>query len=191
MLTLSKSFCPRDLDARVDTTKPGDENEGLGKIVSGKVQQPPQPAFKRLHLLHLLHDVMMSVHKHAGYYESYDSAQDKLQQLQPLASTLARLAVCGYAGKATATQDAVLDMVAIWKDGAVLSSLDCDDIEGLVRDSSALGWTEVLDSLADEYAKTRSKGVIEGGFDWVLPYRHSNIDDPNAPWHGLPAADGL
>ena len=49
---------------RVDTTKPGDENEGLGKIVNGKVQQPPEPAFKRLHLLYLIHDLLVYIRHH-------------------------------------------------------------------------------------------------------------------------------
>lgn len=192
VIQLSKAFCPRDVDARIDTTKPGDENEGLGKIINGKVQQPPQPAFKRLHLLYLLHDILMHVHAHGGRYShSRADHESILGQLRPLATTLARLAVCGCSTKAATAQDAVLDVVTIWKSRGLFPAVECDDIKGLVQGASELGWDEMLNTLANEETKLKGKGIIEEDFDWTLPYRHSNIDDPSAPWHELPAANGL
>lgn len=180
------------MDARIDTTKPGDENEGLGKIINGKVQQPPQPAFKRLHLLYLLHDVLMHIHAHAGRLsQSRVDHESVLGQVRPLATTLVRLAVCGCDGKAATVRDAVLDTIAIWKTQGLFPSGECDDIKGLVKGASEQGWDELLSALASEEAKLKGKGVIEEDFDWTLPYRHSNVDDSSAPWHELPAANGL
>lgn len=194
LVTLSKAFCPRDLETRVDTTKPGDENEGLGKIIDGKVQQPPQPAFKRIHLLYLLHDVMMHTQAHVDSRVSKRKGGGQAQsfaQLRPMAATLARLAVCGSGDSDTGTQSIVLDIAATWKSRQLFTVTECDDISQLVKESSSLRWDEVVSALAAEDAQARSKGTIEEGFDWIVPNRHSNLDDQTAPWHELPAANGL
>ena len=83
-------------ETRVDTTKTDDENEGLDRIVNGKVQQPPEPAFKRLHLLYILHDVLM--HQHSHRHLRYGN-EETSEQIAVLVGRLAELTVCGCGGK--------------------------------------------------------------------------------------------
>lgn len=193
-IQLAKAFCPRDLSARVDTTKPGDENEGLGKITNGKVQQPPQPAFKRLHLLYLLHDVMMHIQAHDNehsFARGNSPRSPLLQQLWPLACSLIRISACGCGETNADTLGEVLNIIAIWRAKGLCSPVESGDLVKWAKDASESGWEDMLTVLASEEAKTQSTAAVEADFDWTIPDRHSNIDDADAPWHELPAANGL
>lgn len=202
MIALSKRFAPREPGQRVDTTKPGPENEGLGKIVRGKVQQPPQPAFKRLHLLYILHDMLMHFHFYAsldGKAHKYWQVRftqkldhpDAVVQLRPLATKLARLAVCGCTGKAAKTKDAVLALVTAWKKHGIFTDEECDHISQLVSTASTMSWGAMLAKLAAEDDLAVARGEVEESFDWALTDRHSNVDNHEAPWHELPAGNAL
>ena len=189
MVTLSKSFCPRDPDVRVDTTKPGDENEGLGKIVNGKVQQQPQAAFKRLHILYLAHEVLCYVQRHA----SIPGHVDTLEQLRPDVHTLVELAVCGCDGKAAKTCTAVMDLLAFWKDHQIFTSQQIDDLRDSVLLADETDWDTMMSRIAkaDESKAVDRKIKGDDGVKWIFPDRHGAPNDPVAPWHELPAANGL
>lgn len=191
LVTLSKFFPPRDTDARVDTTKPGDENEGLGKIVNGKVQQPPEPAFKRLHLLYIVHNVLSYIHGHG--HSSRGFLSDGLEQVRPEICSLAELAACGCTGRATKTASSVMEVLAHWRRSQMFASDQVDVIRDRVLIADGTDWESMLtklikteESRIDELRKQREKEV-----SWVLPDRHGVSHDPSAPWHELPAANGL
>ena len=192
LVTLSRSFCPRDSAARVDTTKPGDENEGLGKIVNGKVQQPPDPAFKRLHILYIVHDVLSYAHSHTT-----DSRRDRhaqisqkiLQQLQPSVCVLAELAACHSGSKAGNVCSIVLDVLSFWRKNQIFTSGQLDEMREKVSAADGLEWDTLLNRLTSDEQEQKSQ--IEDGTKWVLPVRHGVNSDSTAPWHELPAANGL
>ena len=58
LLHLSKQCSPRNPGSLVESARPKDEDEGLGRVTDGRLMQPPDAAFRRLHLLYLLHDVL-------------------------------------------------------------------------------------------------------------------------------------
>lgn len=190
LVILSKSFSPRDLDARVDTTKPGDENEGLGKIINGKVQQPPEPAFKRLHTLYIVHDLLISVHHHQIYPRR---SQEILHQIYPDLCALAELAACGSGLKAARTSALVLDLLALWKSNQIYPPDQLEQIRTRVIQADGADWSSMLSRLAkvEESKADAHRNQQDDETKWILPERHGVIDDPTAPWHELPAANSL
>lgn len=195
LVTLSKSFCPRDLEVRIDTTRPGDENEGLGKIVNGKVQQLPEPAFKRLHILYLVHDILSYIHNHLevpGHSVRY-YPKETLEQVRPDVCTLAELVVCGCGDKAAKTTSAVMNLLAYWRDNQFFTSEQVDSIRHKVLLADETEWDRMLERLTkvEESKAVNQEKRRDDGVKWIVPYQHGVIDDPSAPWHELPAANGL
>jgi hypothetical protein len=190
LVTLSKSFIPSDLDARVDSTKPTDENEGLGKVVNGKVQQPPEPAFKRLHILYLVHDLLVYIHYHESHHGDH---QDLKEQLYHEIGVLAELAACGCDGNAARTYPMILDLLSLWEQSRIVPSTQIEQLRARVVQADGAGWTSTLSKLAkaEESRVDFDRKQADDGAKWVLPQRHGVIDDPTAPWHELPAANGL
>ena len=195
LMTLSKSCTPRDSDVRVDTTKPGDEHEGLGKIVNGKVQQPPEPAFKRLHILYLVHDLLVFVRNHRNNRDSQgqDNSNQLIDQLYPDVCALAELAACGCDGKAARTCPIVLDLLVFWKSYQIFAPDQLDDMRSKVLRADEMDWDSMLTKLAkaEESKADTHRRRQEDEAKWILPERHGVINDPTAPWHELPAANGL
>ena len=195
LITLSKSFCPRDLDVRLDTTKPGDENEGLGKIVNGKVQQQPEPAFKRLHILYLVHDVLSYIHNHlevSGHSVRY-YPRETLEIVRPDVCTLAELAVCGCDGKAAKTAPMVMDLLAFWREHDFFTTEQMNSIRDRVLSADETEWDMMQERLkrTEESKASTQDNQSHDGVKWIVPRQHGVIDDPAAPWHELPAANGL
>ena len=191
LVTLSKSFYPRDTEARVDTTKPGDDNEGLGKIVNGKVQQPPEPAFKRLHVLYVVHDVLSYVQRHGQSGQNYYT--DSLEQLRHDMCILAELATCGCGGKSVRTAPLVMDLLAFWRSSKGLTSDQTNQMHDRILQADGTEWESMLTKLTrnEESKVSDMRRQREDEVKWVLPDRHGVINDPTAPWHELPAANGL
>lgn len=191
LVTLSKSFCPRETDARIDTTKPGDENEGLGKIVRGKVQQPPDPAFKRLHILYVLHDVLSHIARHGHGSAFYSNETFHILRSGVLA--VAELAACDGKGRSSRTQPLVYSLLGLWRRTGIFNSDEIERTRDKVFSAGESDWDTLLSKLtrteaseADEVQAQR-----ESEMTWILPDRHGVINDPTAPWHELPAANGL
>ena len=195
LITLSKSFSPRDPDVRVDTTKPGDEHEGLGKIVNGKVQQPPEPAFKRLHVLYLVHDLLVHVRNHRSGRDSdgQSYAKQLIDHLYPDVCALAEIAACGCDGKAARTCPMVLELLSFWKSGQIFAPNQIEDMRTRVLQGDGTEWNAMLAKLAkaEERKVDTHRKRQEDEVKWILPERHGVINDPTAPWHELPAANGL
>jgi hypothetical protein len=190
LVALSKSFAPRDPTARVDTTKPLDDNEGLGKIINGKVQQPPQPAFKRLHVLYLIHDLLMYGHSHRHEHSQHDY-QNSLQILRPEAVKLVSLTVCGCIGnQVSKTRDLVFKLVNIWSAGELFSSNEIEELLSAINTFADLDWEPALAKLSGLESQSAAN-ARQNNFKWVIPTKHGLPGDPSAPWHELPAANGL
>lgn len=190
LVVLSKSFDPRDPDVRVDTTKPNDENEGLGKIVNGKVQQPPEPAFKRLHILYLLHDLLVYVHHHRS---NHGFPSDLTERLYSDVSVLAELAVCGCEGSAARTCPMILDLSSLWERSHLFPSTQISQLRERIQQADGSTWHFTLSKLAkeEETKADLARQHQDSTTKWILPAQHGVIDDPTAPWHELPAANGL
>ncbi len=170
---------------------PGDENEGLGKIVDGKVQQPPEPAFKRLHLLYLVHDVLMHYHSHR-LSSGVQGSSEAIEQLRPDVSKLCELAVCGCGGdtRTTSTYQPVLELLGFWEKSGLFSTSSTDQMRNAVRSADAKDWDTVLDKVARDN-ENGQKVLDDDATKWILPTHHGVPSDPTAPWHELPAANGL
>ena len=180
----------------MDTSKPGDDNEGLGNVGSSKVQQPPEPAFKRLYLLYIVHDILVFVHNHSRNHEDFGQRSfraDALEQLRPAIITLAVLAACGCNGSAAKTYSAVLEVLAFWKTQQIFPTYQLGHMHDRVLAADSTEWDSMLRELtAEEENKANDeKKLKQDGTKWRLPERHSVVNDPTAPWHELPAANGL
>lgn len=191
LVLLSKSFGPRNLDKRIDTTKPLDGNEGLGKIVNGRVQQPPQPAFKRLHILYFVHDALCYINNHFENDVVFKRAT--LEQFRPKVSTLAELAACRCSDKGTKTTPMVLDVLEFWNNNDVFTPERIEQMRDNILLADGSDWDSLVKNLAvDGGNRADEQNKLHKEWNkWRLPDRHGVIDDPTAPWHELPAANGL
>jgi len=192
LFAISKSFEPRDPGRRVDTTRPEDSNAGLGKIVAGMVQQPPQPHFKRLHILYIASDVLTTLH-----YRNLDSRApnpESVAVIERYLPLLAGLATFRGHSKYAPNYPDTLSLLLIWLNNSILSESQLAEIHAktLQASTSTLTWptflagvnseeTQITQTLARE-AETANLG---------LPKTHGVPHDPTAPWHELPAANGL
>ncbi|KAK5694586.1 hypothetical protein LTR97_009176 [Elasticomyces elasticus] len=189
LLALSKSSTPGDLRKRVDTTKRDDANIGLGRIVDGKVQQPPQPHFRRLHILYVVSDVLVAVRRRG------EAAQGSIRTknadiLKGCLPALAALAVFTGDQGHSKSYPAVISLMKMWSTERLLSEAEMSTIYAAVKsaDDESITWENFLGRL-DEVVATRSSRVDIA--DVELPQRHGVPNDPTAPWHELPAANGL
>ena len=196
LIVLSKSCEPKDAGAKVDTTKPSDENEGLSNAVGGKAQQPPTPAFRRLHLLYIVHDVLIHVRNHVSNdprLAQRPQTSATLEQLYPVASTLAELAACGSGNNATSLSAPVLDVLMFWKQSQIFRANQVDEVRLKVSAAESAEWDSLLSKVhansSNENGQSTRNEADE--VNWRLPDRHGVVYDPSAPWHELPAANGL
>lgn len=176
----------------MDTTKPGDENEGLGKIINGRVQRPPEPGFKRLHILYIIHDVLLHYHTHRDNYGTSE-LWDSLDRMQPDVAKLAELAACGCVGKASSTCQQILELLDFWQHTVIFSTEQINEMRENVRAADGTEWDAAISKLAarEESTANLERQRREDETKWIIPDRHGVINDPTAPWHELPAANGL
>ncbi|KAK3714023.1 hypothetical protein LTR37_008052 [Vermiconidia calcicola] len=196
LVNLSKSCCPKDTEYCVDTSKSGDESEGLGNTVGGRIQQPPDPSFIRLHILYIVHDVLTHYRIHTqtrsrsirGYL-----SDEVLDLLRPDVCKLAELAACQGGGKAPNTCQSVLDLLTFWSKYGILNQNHVDQMHDRALQAAETEWDAMLTKLAkdDENKVEEERRQKESKSKWMVPDRHGVANDPTAPWHELPAANGL
>lgn len=192
LVQLSISFGPRDLNKRVDTTKPLDGNEGLGKIINGRVQQPPEPAFKRLHILYIIHDVLSRLYTDYDFDDPERSAL--IEDLQPRVCTLAELAACHCCEKGTKTTPMVMDLVELWATRGIFTPEQITQTRDNILLADGSEWRSLESNLrrqdgGNRADKQRREHMMK--YAGCLPARHGVIDNPDAPWHELPAANAF
>lgn len=185
---LSMSFGPKNLDKLVDTTKPLDGNVGLGRIVKGRVQQPPEPAFKRLHILYIVHDVFCYMMHHVK-----NAQQQIREQMRWKASTLMELAVCHCCGKRGKVTPKVKELLDVWEKKDIFDSVTCARQRDNISLATETEWDTLVGNLRHDGGNRldQQRKELQEWRKNNLPLSHGIPDDPGAPWHELPAANGL
>jgi hypothetical protein len=87
----------------------------------------------------------------------------------------------------------VLDLLSLWKSSQVFSPDQIADMRKRIEQADGADWHSTLSRLAkaDESKFDTHRKQQEDESKWILPERHGVINDPTAPWHELPAANGL
>ncbi|KAH9809322.1 hypothetical protein Tdes44962_MAKER06183 [Teratosphaeria destructans] len=177
---------------RIDTTKPGFSNTGLGKIVNGKVQQPPHAAARRLHILFVINDVLITFQQESD--ERTRASAELLKLFIPSIVVLAAHADLPKSKPTTEILPQVLALLNLWKDAGIFSEAVIDST--LQRCMKAASGLTTFSDLAAQCQQEHATILTtikrqEAEQNLLLPHRHSLPADPMAPWHDLPAANGL
>jgi len=200
LLHLSKLCSPRGPGSLVESMRPKDEDEGLRRTSEGRLMQPPDAAFRRLHLLYIVHDVLcflavkLREPKHAkSRLRCEDSA---METLKTHAMLLAQLAACsenkGRSGRPS-TLDSVRRILQLWQKLGILDPETYSKIETKCEEASNTPWGRLQQKLeADEaQAVLDEQRRREEARKWMLPVQHQLPHDSTATWHELPAANAL
>ncbi|TKA83594.1 hypothetical protein B0A55_00402 [Friedmanniomyces simplex] len=188
------SFAPADPRKRIDLTGAGDDRDaGLGRSIDGKVQQPPQPHFKRLHILYVVSDVLITLQRQnrAAQEPIEAGGVDTLKAHLP---ALAALATFRGGEEYVKTYPAVLSLLNVWSTETLLPEADLVRIYAAANsaDDDHLSWEDFQARIGAESADALGMPARGAGIATLtLPKRHGVLNDPTAPWHELPAANGL
>nr|POE72808.1 uncharacterized protein CFP56_30747 [Quercus suber] len=194
LLALSKSFVPREPTELVPTDAKDQGFDGLGKIVKGKLQQPPQQAFRCLHLLYIVHDLLLWFFEHSFDTQEIIPARAAIiDAIKIRIPALVGLAAFRGSPDCASTFELVVDILMIWEERGVF---DMDFLQSLESTASmahteSKGWHVLLEYLLPDAALYDLTLKVEKESEWVVPLRHGLPGDPQAPWHELPAANGL
>jgi hypothetical protein len=200
LLQLGKSCAPKSTGSLVESARAKDEDEGLGRMSDGRLMQPPDAAFKRLHLLYIVHDVLCFL---AVKLKNPQHAKSRLrcensawETLKTHAVLLAQLAACceskGRPGRPT-TLDPVRRILKLWAKLSILDPDTCSSVETKCEEASQIPWSSLQQKLeADEaQAVLDEQRRREEARKWMLPVQHQLPHDSSAAWHELPAANAL
>lgn len=214
LLVLGKACRPRDSGAQVDVSSGGDENEGL-QVVNGRSQQPPSAAYRRLHLLHVVHDVLSFLTtklKDSAHSQGLACDDLALESLKGHAGIFMQLAACkdswqssstrpGFSSSRSSIRDSsssstlpqVQAILGVWERIGVFSPEKCADL----RASNDRAGGDAFDLLIETLEKDEKQATLEEQkrkkeeTKWIVPARHGVPNDPTAAWHELPATNGL
>ena len=128
-----------------------------------------------------------------GRPEEITASRDLFERIWPGIRTLAELAVCGCSGRAAKTCPMVLDLITFWKKHQIFAAEQLDSLRDRVLPANDASWDDTLENLAanEENRTNGQRKQLQDDTRWVLPESHGVIGDPTAPWHELPAANGL
>lgn len=194
LVTLSKHFVPAEPMHRVQTDVANQGFDGLGRIARGKLQQPPQPAFKRLHILYIVHDLLLWSFKHASDPDHAMPVRTTvIEAIKHRLPALVGLASFPGSIHCAKTLEHVISLLNIWQKQELF---DLDFLNALyataqMADSAVESWPVLLERLLPNRAIHDLTMKIEKEPDWFLPVRHMRPGNPKARWHDLPAANGL
>ncbi|KAF2864570.1 hypothetical protein K470DRAFT_292191 [Piedraia hortae CBS 480.64] len=156
----------------------------------------PCPEYRRLHLVYIVNDTFCAVETHlraapdAQKTVQYDTTRTLLKQIAPLLINVAALQTTDDVD----TTDSLRAMLPIWQ------SLDLLTAEQTATQTTTLQTTNTNHQTPQTLTKATLQNltilestlkVIHSKASLTLPLRHSNPHDPSAPWHALPAANGL
>lgn len=160
--------------------------------------QPPDAAFKRLHILYVLHDVLCFIAvrskdpQHSGTIVCNDLAWENLKTHGGL---FAQLASCSE-NKSRSNQStlpSVRRVLKLWQKLNILEPTAHAKLDSQCEEASTTSWSDFQQKLATTEAQAllEEQRRREEEKKWVLPIQHHLPNDPSAPWHDLPAANGL
>ena len=205
LLTISKTFAPRP--PGWDSALRDEGNEPLDKGPDGTPYSAPFPEVKRLYILYIIHEVLSSAHygnDHQGTSEhtftaraglplASDLRQTAESVLKPHVPALFALAACRGEVNPKWTIRPLHKLVNTWKNKGLFSPEQIQSFTNTANASDNTTWTGTLAKLAaDEKQKAEAeRKAKEEAERWILPMHHGVRNDPNAPWHELPAGNGL
>lgn len=199
LLTLSKSCSPRPAGLLAEPLRSRDDDEGLGRTRDGNIMQPPDAAYKRLHILYIVHDVLSFLAvkskdlQHAATYSRCDEAA--LETLKTHAGLLAQLAACSEdkSRPGRATLELVRRVLQTWQKLNVFAAEACSHIQTKCEEASAISWNDLQQRFEAEEAQVLldEQRRREEATKWTLPMQHHLPHDSTAPWHELPATNAL
>ncbi|KAK1070685.1 hypothetical protein LTR12_000073 [Friedmanniomyces endolithicus] len=193
LLVLCRSFAPGDPRKRVDTTTADDSNSGLGKSLDGKVKQPPQPHFKRLHILYVVGNVLITLQPQARSAQIPVEASG-VETLKRHLPPLVALATFRGREEYVRTLPAVISLLNIWTIKGLVSEAVLVKVYAAATsaDEDRSSWEDFLAQLGMQSADSVGTTAREASIaNLELPKRHGVLNDPTAPWHELPATNGL
>ncbi|KAK5142439.1 hypothetical protein LTR32_005210 [Rachicladosporium monterosium] len=193
LLALCRSFAPGDPRKRIDATVADDSTAGLGKSVDGKVKQPPQPQFKRLHILYVVSDVLITLQRQDRSAQNTNEASG-VETLKRHLPALAALATFKGREEYARTLPAVMSLLNIWSIEGLISEADLVKVYAAATsaDEDRSSWEDFLAQLGTQSADLVGTTAREASIaNLALPKRHGVLNDPTAPWHELPATNGL
>lgn len=200
LLHLSKQCSPRKPGSLVESARPKDEDEGLGRVTDGRLMQPPDAAFRRLHLLYLLHDVLCFLFiklKDPPHAKSKLRCEDSaMETLKTHAVLLAQLAACSESKSRhgrPSSLDGVHRILKMWEKLSIFDPEECSRFETKCEEASNTPWNSLQQKLeADEaQAVLDEQRRREDARKWMLPMQHQLPHDSTAAWYELPAANAL
>jgi len=169
-----------------------DSNAGLGKNADGRVQQPPQPHFKRLHILYVVSDVLVTLQHQDRSAQNVMEASgvETLKRHLPALVALATFRGCEDYVK---TLPLILSLLNIWSIAKLLPETDVVNTYAAASsaDADRSSWKAFLAQLEAQPTKLGVSAREASIANIALPKRHGLLNDPTAPWHELPATNGL
>jgi hypothetical protein len=158
LLTLSKSLAPRPAGSITETTKPREEDEGLGRTREGNLEQPPDAAFKRLHILHIVHDVLSYValkSKDSHHINRIRCDDAAWESLKTHASLLAQLAACSEnkTRQGSATLERLRRIVHVWQKLNIFDATACSSIISKCEKAGTMSWNDLQQKFEAEEAQ--------------------------------------
>ncbi|CAK3828328.1 Hypothetical predicted protein [Lecanosticta acicola] len=192
MTALGRKSAPRSADGSNIANALGHESADEGQIAG-----EPLPAYRRLHILYVVHDVLetlleMDRTKRVPTHLRLLDFNALIATVKAHIFRLFRVAACRGHVSGDEVGEELLRLVQHWA-GGVFNSEEVETLRNLVNSIPNRSWDTVLEELnAEEARRTEEdKGAREEKYKWTIPYRHGVKDDPDAPWHELPAANGL
>ena len=160
--------------------------------------QPPDAAFKRLHILYMLHDVLSFIsvrskdNRHANHIHCDNAAWESIKTH---AGLLAQLAACSEnkTRPGRATLEPVLRILNFWQKLDIFDDTTYSSIESKCQEAGKLSWNELQQKFEAEEAQVLldEQRRREEATKWILPMQHHLPHDSAAPWHELPATNAL
>lgn len=159
---------------------------------------PPRSALKRLHMIYVAHDVLLTLHR----WDNMRSRPSHLQdadldiakvQLRRVLLRLGQIAACCGEYRADEVGDQLSKLVARWDELQIIGHEELDRLRQTISHIPDRTWNRVLEEAAieDEKKVVEQKKLQEEATKWIVPPTHGVKDNPDAPWNELPAANGL
>jgi hypothetical protein len=205
LLYLAKMFTPKAAIFKIVKHIPElHEYQGLKMGPDGEMEQPPVSSMRRTHLLYIILDVIGTIVTWMSsgsipdefkpwFPENFD-LEGTLQGFKAHVMLLMELAACrGENNDADDATPALLHLVDQMEGFKIFSKEEMAKLSDLAKSSKDREHAEVVAKQEAEMEKSRQEALAaeKEAEQWILPGRHGVKNNPDAPWHELPAANGL